>query len=290
VWLDGLPVATDIPPVEVIAGRDCAVLFFTEDNPDDAVVVTVHGSAPGYVRMPSYGNVIGNMAPSPTTMLLLRPEAGGESVPSGRTAIDVQPQWNPSAGAQNWLGISGNALVVNTGLTQTQVYGLDFQAIISGGTVTDAAGARVRIGVTTNTTITTLRGIVARRPSQVAGAITSTTAVGVDVEDIFPGGAAVITTAYAIRAAAPTGGTNRYGLQVGDITGGTVARILELGPSTPHLRLEGSGNWNPGANTAQTALLLLAGNNDNPLTKTLRRLQWKDGAAIGAGDRVCVLV
>jgi hypothetical protein len=46
VWLDGVPVATDIPASEIAAGRECAVVFFTDDNPDDAVLVTVHGAAP----------------------------------------------------------------------------------------------------------------------------------------------------------------------------------------------------------------------------------------------------
>ncbi len=46
VWLENVPVATDIPAAEMIAERECAVLFFTDDNPDDAVVVTVHGAAP----------------------------------------------------------------------------------------------------------------------------------------------------------------------------------------------------------------------------------------------------
>jgi hypothetical protein len=46
VWLDGIAIATDIPPAECVAGRDCAVVFFTDDNPEDAAVVTVHGAAP----------------------------------------------------------------------------------------------------------------------------------------------------------------------------------------------------------------------------------------------------
>jgi hypothetical protein len=45
-WLDSVAVATDIPPREVIAGRECAVVLFTDDNPADAAVVTVHGAAP----------------------------------------------------------------------------------------------------------------------------------------------------------------------------------------------------------------------------------------------------
>jgi len=46
VWLDAVPVATDIPAAEVVANRECTVLFFSEDNPDDAVVLTVQGAVP----------------------------------------------------------------------------------------------------------------------------------------------------------------------------------------------------------------------------------------------------
>src|SRR5438309_9439811 len=46
VWLDGLVVATDIAAADVVPGRDCTVLLFTDDNPDDGVIVTVHGALP----------------------------------------------------------------------------------------------------------------------------------------------------------------------------------------------------------------------------------------------------
>jgi hypothetical protein len=49
VWLNDLPVAVDIPPPLVVAGRECAVLLFTDDNPDDGVVVAVHGATPSGV-------------------------------------------------------------------------------------------------------------------------------------------------------------------------------------------------------------------------------------------------
>jgi hypothetical protein len=49
VWLNDLPVAADIPPPLVVAGRECAVLLFTDDNPDDGVIVAVHGAAPSGV-------------------------------------------------------------------------------------------------------------------------------------------------------------------------------------------------------------------------------------------------
>ncbi len=44
VWLETVPVATDIPAVEVQAGRECTVIFFTDDNPDDAVIATIQGT------------------------------------------------------------------------------------------------------------------------------------------------------------------------------------------------------------------------------------------------------
>jgi hypothetical protein len=45
-YLTAVPIATNIPPAYVVAGRECAVLLF-DDNPDNAVVVTVHNAVPG---------------------------------------------------------------------------------------------------------------------------------------------------------------------------------------------------------------------------------------------------
>jgi hypothetical protein len=49
VWLNDVRVATDIPPPAVVPGRECAVLLFTDDNPDDGVILAVHGAAPSGV-------------------------------------------------------------------------------------------------------------------------------------------------------------------------------------------------------------------------------------------------
>ncbi len=46
VWLASLPVATDVSPAEVVAGRECTVVLFTDDSPDDGVVATIHGAVP----------------------------------------------------------------------------------------------------------------------------------------------------------------------------------------------------------------------------------------------------
>ncbi len=46
VWLDGVRIATDIPAADVIAGRQCTVLFLDPSNQDDAVVLTIQGANP----------------------------------------------------------------------------------------------------------------------------------------------------------------------------------------------------------------------------------------------------
>lgn len=43
VWLGEVAVARNIPSGEMVAGRNCAVIFFDETNPADAVLVAVYG-------------------------------------------------------------------------------------------------------------------------------------------------------------------------------------------------------------------------------------------------------
>ena len=42
VWLSGVAVARNIPQTEMVVGRQCAVLFFDQGNPSDAVLVAVY--------------------------------------------------------------------------------------------------------------------------------------------------------------------------------------------------------------------------------------------------------
>ncbi len=46
VWLDDVRVATNIPPADVVSGRQCTVLFMDPSNQDDAVVIAIQGAAP----------------------------------------------------------------------------------------------------------------------------------------------------------------------------------------------------------------------------------------------------
>ena len=117
--------------------------------------------------------------------------------------------------------------------------------------------------------------------SNLFGAATGTITEGVNFFGISPSLSNVtLTDFYHFYGETPTTGVNRYGLFLEDITGGTIARLLELGGL---LRLLGTGEWTPAAN--QTPLYLAEG-----ATPTVRQIQWKDGAAIGAGDKVMVLV
>lgn len=42
VWLEGVSVARNISSSEMVVGRECAVIFFDETNPQDAVLVAVY--------------------------------------------------------------------------------------------------------------------------------------------------------------------------------------------------------------------------------------------------------
>jgi len=42
VWLEGVKVARNIYSTEMAVGRECAVIFFGETNPRDAVLVAVY--------------------------------------------------------------------------------------------------------------------------------------------------------------------------------------------------------------------------------------------------------
>ncbi len=42
VWLAGVPVNRGIPQGEMVTGRRCALLFFDDANPGDAVLVAIY--------------------------------------------------------------------------------------------------------------------------------------------------------------------------------------------------------------------------------------------------------
>ena len=42
VWISGIPVARNISSSQVKTGRRCAILFFSEENKNDAVIFAVY--------------------------------------------------------------------------------------------------------------------------------------------------------------------------------------------------------------------------------------------------------
>jgi hypothetical protein len=108
------------------------------------------------------------------------------------------------------------------------------------------------------------------------GAITSSK--GLEVRPNYQGPKP--STFYGVHIMTHPDMSTVYGVRVDDFTGTTI-RLLEIGPSTPYLRVLGGAA--PAAN--QTNLYLAEG-----VTPTLRRVQWKAGNTLGAGDRVMVLV
>ena len=233
------------------------------------------------------------VASAPASDRYLNVSPAGASLSGSVYFLAINPASSAiTATGSNIFGVFGApSFSLSPSITGVSVYGLNYLTLVTGGsgaTIATIRGLLAQWGpFIYSGTVTSAAAMEAGSPYVLAGSPTVTYNAGLLVRG--QNGAVIVTT-LGIDVEAITAGTNRYGLRVGDMTGGTIARILELGPATPHLRLEGSGNWAPGINTATSPLLLLMGNNDNPLTKTLRRVQWKDGATLAAGDKVLIAV
>jgi hypothetical protein len=83
VWLAGLAVSDGIAAASVVVGRECAVLFHTEDNPDDAVVISVHGGGP-----PAAGGDVSGPASSTDNALARFNGAGGKTIQDSGSTLD----------------------------------------------------------------------------------------------------------------------------------------------------------------------------------------------------------
>jgi hypothetical protein len=83
VWLAGLAVSDGIAAASVVVGRECAVLFHTEDNPDDAVVISVHGGGP-----PAGGGDVSGPGSSADNALARFNGAGGKTVQNSGSTLD----------------------------------------------------------------------------------------------------------------------------------------------------------------------------------------------------------
>jgi hypothetical protein len=162
------------------------------------------------------------------------------------------------------VGLGGEGKTQATGAGSAAV-GLDFYATAEAGA--NSVTSLMALKVTPRSAVTQ------------SGAITG--ARGLEIDGQWNGSKpATVYGVYLSSSLGASGVGTAYGIYVQDLTAGTV-RLLELGPTTPYLRLVGGAA--PGAN--QTNLHLYEGS-----TPALRQVQWKAGNALGAGDKVLVLV
>lgn len=139
--LANVPVATDIDPNIVVAGRECAVLLF-DDNPDNGVVVTIHGAVPpaGAFGDTTFDDQIA-VGPSPSIVANCHAYIGDPGLTAGgRTGVIVDLGSATTVGATTITGVAGRALAQNASTTVT--IGLDYLAGCNGVTLTAAMGCR----------------------------------------------------------------------------------------------------------------------------------------------------
>lgn len=222
VWLADVPVATDISAADALPGRECTVLLYTDDNPDDAVVLSVHGAAPSPLTVQDITQMV------LATIRNITPLAGQIGL-----IVDLGGTTNP--GSTSVVGISGRALAQNASTTVTN--GLDYLAGMSGVSLLESNAVRVQIfGSGSGKTITTARNMLAKNPSMVLAAVT--TFRHLDLESITAG-----TNRQPINEAG-TGGVS------GDTHGNALRSNTQFGSTT---RSFGSGDGVIGIANALTA-------------------------------------
>lgn len=196
--------------------------------------------------------------------------------------VSIQPTLTVSTTGDVVRGVVG----VPSLRPSTTVSSLTLQGLYFAGTITDQGMSSSTVGFTDATAIfasVSIVGIFAGNTFNVG------TMRGLFLQLLItPVGATInVTNAKMIHMVPPSSATvtDFWGIHLEDETAATgINYLLEIGdrivgPVTPYLRLLGGGN--PAAN--QTNLYLKEAAN-------LRHVQWKDGAAIGAGDRVMILV
>jgi len=137
--LNNVPIATSVDGTSALTGASCAVLFLDEQNPTDAVIIAVYGSAPGSApgRMTfvtPYQQINGATINSGNTNTYTLTGVGG--IPAGALGVFCRAFFNsPSVGA--WLGIAphggapgsyfvlGNEMVANQSVNGNAVLPLD---------------------------------------------------------------------------------------------------------------------------------------------------------------------
>ncbi len=346
VYLDAIPVATDIPSAEVVAGRECTVVFFGEaHDPDDAVIAAIHGALPAdpvdtFLELTdtpgSYGGQGGkavrvNVAESALEFATIG-GGGGSKIEDadGDTKVDVEESADEDkvridvAGVERYVGQSASPqhkftgeLMVTEHIAGKGVSVIETKRLIDvggSGTYSQQIGLHVGLGSAATPAAGEIIGVGGYAIARTAGDIRATglsyiagmsgidltDAYAIDVQCFSSGSGKTVTNAAGVRARpgihifstlttfrafhahTMSTGTNRYGFVCDDIGGGTIARYLEMG-SLPDFMVKARGEWAPTA--TETPIWVAEG-----ATPTSRQVRWKDGASVGSGDKVTVLV
>jgi len=345
VYLEAIPVATDIPAAEVVAGRECTVVFFGEaHDPGDAVIAAVQGALPAepvdtFLELTdapgSYGGQGGkavrvNVAESALEFATIG--GGGSKIEDADadTKVDVEESADEDkvrmdvAGSERFVLQTASPQLKVTGalLTTEHIAGKGVSAIetkrlidVGGGsTYSQQIGLHVGIGAVATPAAGQVIGVGGYALAKTTGDTQATglsylagmsqidlaDAYAIDVQCFSTGSGKTVTNAAGVRARpgihifstlttfrafhalTMNAGTNRYGFVCDDIGGGTIARYLELG-SLPDFMVKARGEWTPTAN--ETPVWIAEG-----ATPTSRQVRWKDGASVGSGDKVMVLI
>jgi hypothetical protein len=310
VWLETIPVSSGIPAAEVDVGDECAVLFFTDDNPDDAVIIAVY---PGVPSAGGGGDSDEIQDADNDTGVRTEQSADEDKVRARVAGTERLVLQNSTP----HLTVTGNGDIdtLNIGDHTSHDPTKEYLRVGKDGTGVDTkVGAVIDVGGLSSAGTNVVSGLLGRgvsRDSATVGAYgldfvagcngqSLTDAIGVAVGTLSIGSGKTLTNAkglwvrshsnvlatltnfYGLDISNLNVGTNRYGIRIGNIAGGTIARYLELG-TAPDFVVKGTGELARAAN--QTPVFIAEGT-----TPTLRQVQWKDGASITSGDRVMVLV
>ena len=322
VWLDAIRVATDIPAADVVAGRQCTVLFLDPANQDDAVVLTIQGALPsgGGGGVTDHGALTGladddhtqygALAQAETWAALQTFNAGLQLAAaqaikdSGGTARITPSTTGVRLDGHMALGTALSTLFLFVLLETSAVtqFGLQFTLDHSGG-ANDQRGVNASMADSgTHVTPTVTGGYYRathRSPYATAASLVSVSAI--QVED---GGWGINWTAsYGFRALSPNyplgvptsqygfyaqnqgiaAITNVYGLYIANQAGGTAVNRLIEALGLTNVNLRVEAGDPTTPGALKGRSQLLGQFNENGVL-AVRRVEWVDaGAAGGAG-------
>jgi hypothetical protein len=227
VWLADVPVATDIPAADVVADRECAVLFFTDDNPDDAVIIAVYGAAPA--APPATGIAIeednATVHSAATTLDFTEPDSTITSVSGAEVDVNMglytllagraTPQTiHGGLAANNVLTLKGTSHGT-TASARVDIVSSDLRIATNGKRIEASDGAE-RIRLQTANPHVVLTGAT----HMATGSTLTTGGVGVNLSPV--------THAYANVGNTSTGVDSKIGMLVdmGSATGGPSASVI----------------------------------------------------------------